>query len=100
MDFEPETFDAIFSRDVLVYANKEEKIELFEKIHKWLKPGGRLLVVDFTNLNDPFEQSQEFKAYTKSRSYNLTSLQQFRIEIRKFDFEIDEFGQIFLIWSI
>ena len=78
MDFEPGTFDAIFSRDVLVYANKEEKIELFEKIHKWLKPGGRLLVVDFTNLNDPFEQSQEFKAYTKSRSYNLTSLQQYR----------------------
>ena len=77
MDFEPETFDAIFSRDVLIYATKEEKIELFDKIHKWLKPGGRLLVVDFTSLKDPFEQSQEFKAYAKSRSYTLTSLQEY-----------------------
>ena len=77
MDFEPGTFDAIFSRDVLVYAKKEEKNELFEKIHKWLKPGGRLLVVDFTSLKDPFEQSQEFMAYTKSRSYTLTSLQEY-----------------------
>ena len=77
MDFESETFDVIFSRDVLVYATKEEKIELFDKIYKWLKPGGRLLLVDFTSLKDPFEQSQEFKAYTKNRSYTLSSLQEY-----------------------
>ena len=77
MDFESETFDAIVSRDVIVYATKEEKIELFDKIYKWLKPGGRLLLVDFTSLKDPFEQSQEFKAYTKNRSYTLSSLQEY-----------------------
>ena len=77
MDFRSETFDAIFSRDVLVYATKEEKIELFDKIYKWLKPGGRLLLVDFTSLKNPSEQSQDFKAYVKNRSYTLTSLQEY-----------------------
>ena len=77
MDFGSETFDAIFSRDVLVYATKEEKIELFDKIYKWLKPDGRLVVIDFTSLKNPYEQSQEFKAYTKNRSYTLTSLQEY-----------------------
>ena len=77
MDFEPETFSAIFSRDVLIYATKKEKIELFDKIYRWLKPGGRLMVVDFTSLNDPFEQGQEFKAYIKSRSYNMATLQEY-----------------------
>ena len=51
MDFEPETFDAIFSRDVLIYATKEEKNELFEKIHKWLKPCYRLYMGLNTRVN-------------------------------------------------
>ncbi|XP_067121684.1 uncharacterized protein [Centruroides vittatus] len=72
-EFEPNTFDAIYSRDTLLHI--ENKYELFQKFLKWLKPGGRILFSDYSRGNK--EHTEEFKEYIKQRGYHLLTLEEY-----------------------
>ena len=80
-DFPAQSFEVVFSRDVLIYAKSDEKLKLLKKIHKWLKPNGRLLLIDFTSLKKSCERSQEYKNFLKKRSYNLATIEEYSAEV-------------------
>lgn len=66
-EFEPETFDVIYSRDTILHIEKKE--ELFKLCLKWLKPEGQLLISDYCCGTDI--ENKEFKSYVKQRNYYL-----------------------------
>jgi ubiquinone/menaquinone biosynthesis C-methylase UbiE len=43
--FVPQSFDAIVAFYSIIHVPREEHAALFASLHRWLKPGGRLLVV-------------------------------------------------------
>ena len=45
MEFEPESFNLICSRDSLLHV--QDKTTLFQKIKDWLKPSGKVLITDY-----------------------------------------------------
>lgn len=66
-EYEPETFDVIYSRDTILHI--QDKAALFAKFFKWLKPGGRLLISDYCR--GAQEPTQHFKEYVAQRRYFL-----------------------------
>ncbi|KAH9503430.1 Phosphoethanolamine N-methyltransferase 3 [Bulinus truncatus] len=69
-DFPENSFDVIYCRDTILHI--AEKLELFKKLYKCLKPGGKLLISDYCC--SPNAHSERFKAYVKQRGYHLLSL--------------------------
>ena len=64
--FNQQTFDLIWSRDVILYI--EDKETLFNNFYSWLKHGGKLLVCDF-GCNDI--KSPELLTYLDGKDYYL-----------------------------
>ncbi|KAK9996606.1 hypothetical protein SO802_021292 [Lithocarpus litseifolius] len=61
------SFDVIYSRDTILHI--QDKPALFRSFHKWLKPGGKVLISDYCkNAGTP---SLEFAEYIKQRGYDL-----------------------------
>ena len=69
-DFPEGTFDVVYSRDTILHI--KDKLVLFTKFFKWLKPGGRLLISDYCCGTK--EWSPHFKEYVAQRRYNLHSV--------------------------
>ncbi|RHY81399.1 hypothetical protein DYB37_003339 [Aphanomyces astaci] len=67
------SFDVIYSRDTILHI--QDKLGLFEKFYRWLKPGGRVLISDYCRGDQP--QSDRFQAYVASRGYHLLSPSQY-----------------------
>ena len=67
--FEPASFDVIFSRDTLLHV--EDKMSLFANFFKWLKPGGQVLITDYCC--GEAKPSKEFQDYVAGRGYHLLS---------------------------
>ncbi|EDO42765.1 predicted protein [Nematostella vectensis] len=65
--YEPGTFDVIYSRDTILHI--EDKESLFTNFLTWLKPGGQLLISDYSCGTG--EWSKRFKAYVTQRHYHL-----------------------------
>ncbi|XP_071956958.1 uncharacterized protein [Antedon mediterranea] len=61
--FPEASFDAIFSKDVLYHV--KDKDSLYKRFLTWLKPGGKLLVVDFNRCDE--DLSDAFKSYLEFR---------------------------------
>lgn len=59
------SYDVIYSRDTIIHI--EDKLSLFKQFYKWLKPGGRLLITDYSC--SAGSHSDQFKAYMKQRGY-------------------------------
>ncbi|GAB6027179.1 hypothetical protein CHUAL_013932 [Chamberlinius hualienensis] len=70
---EENSYDVIYSRDTILHI-KDKKL-LFQQFHKWLKPGGRLLITDYCC--GAQEHSQEFKEYVKQRGYYLLTVKDY-----------------------
>jgi len=70
-DFEPCSFDVIYSRDTILHI--VDKDALFSKFFKWLKPNGKLLITDYCH-GDKEQHSEEFMKYVMSRGYQLLSV--------------------------
>ncbi|KAL3859677.1 hypothetical protein ACJMK2_009885 [Sinanodonta woodiana] len=68
-DYTPAMFDVIYSRDTILHI--PEKLTLFKRFFKWLKPGGKLLISDYCC--SPGDHSDQFKSYVKQRGYTLLS---------------------------
>jgi len=65
------SFDVVYSRDTILHI--QDKPELFRRMFKWLKPGGRVLISDYCRA--PSTPSEQFAAYIKQRGYDLHSIE-------------------------
>jgi len=72
-DYPAESFDVIYSRDTILHI--PDKLSLFKKFHKFLRPGGKVLISDYCC--SPETHSDKFKTYVKQRGYNLLSPAQY-----------------------
>lgn len=96
-EFPAERFDAVYSRETILHI--EDKKALFQKILRWLKPGGQLLVTDYCC--SPGEHSEQFKKYLQERQYHLIDVENYGQILREVGFEAvtaedrtAQFGQI------
>lgn len=72
-EFPQETFDIAYSRDCIQHI--DDMKALFDRIYKWLKPGGKVLITSYAKGKGEF--SPEFAEYVNQRRYNLLSLQDY-----------------------
>jgi len=68
--FSPETFDLVWTRDCILYA--EDKTRLWSNAFRWLKTGGQLMVTDFGRGDG--ERSADFLKYVTDCCYYLDDL--------------------------
>lgn len=72
--FEANSFDLIYSRDVILHIASKEK--LFARLLAATKPGGKLIVTDYCC--GPRELwDDEFKAYVDQRGYSLLTVEEY-----------------------
>lgn len=71
-NFEDESFDVIYSRDTILHI--EDKMDMFRKCYRWLRPGGRILISDYCRGND---SDEEFRKYVEQRGYHLLTVPQY-----------------------
>uniref|UniRef100_A0A8C4WWB4 phosphoethanolamine N-methyltransferase n=2 Tax=Eptatretus burgeri TaxID=7764 RepID=A0A8C4WWB4_EPTBU len=69
-EFREGMFDVIYSRDTILHIS--DKLALLQKFHKWLKPGGRILITDYCCGDRPW--SDGFSTYVKERGYALCTV--------------------------
>ncbi|ESO09748.1 hypothetical protein HELRODRAFT_183893 [Helobdella robusta] len=82
-NFQSESFDVIYSRDTILHISDKKK--LFTLFHKWLRPGGRLLISDYCCTQDSW--SDDFEAYVKQRGYILLSVERYGKLLEEVGFE-------------
>lgn len=70
--FEENAFDAAVSVESLHHFTKEEKIPLFTKVRKALKPGGYLILTDYFALSDEEERSRRAELLRLKREQGLS----------------------------
>ena len=74
-------------RDAILYITIEEKEKLFAKFFKWLKPGGRILVTDFTCNGDRQNWKPRMKPFVENRKYFLLSVLEYGMAFEKAGFK-------------
>jgi len=65
--FPSASYDVVYSRDTILHI--KDKKSLFASFYDCLKPGGKLLISDYSCSEG--EHSEVFKAYVKQRGYHL-----------------------------
>eukprot|EP00743_Colponemidia_sp_Colp-15_P008101 GILK01008782.1.p1 GENE.GILK01008782.1~~GILK01008782.1.p1 ORF type:complete len:505 (+),score=91.76 GILK01008782.1:157-1671(+) len=83
VEFEDESFDVIYTRDTLLHV--ADKLSLFKKCYKWLKPGGQLFISDYGQ--GSANLSEEFLAYVAQRGYHLLSPEGYGAVVQQAGFE-------------
>ncbi|KAL9974416.1 hypothetical protein ACROYT_G011443 [Oculina patagonica] len=96
-EFPSERFDAVYSRETILHI--KDKKALFQKIFRWLKPGGQLLITDYCC--SPGKHSEQFTKYLQERQYHLIDVESYGKILREVGFEAvtvedrtTQFGQI------
>jgi len=73
-DFEANSFDVVYSRDTILHIT--DKMSLFSRLYGWLKPGGQLLITDYT-CAPKNEWSKEYEEYVNQRRYTLLTVAEY-----------------------
>lgn len=63
----------IYSRDTILHI--QDKLTLYQRLLRFLKPGGKLLVSDYCKA--PGEPTEQFAAYIAQRGYDLHSVEEY-----------------------
>ncbi|MFW6054433.1 MAG: methyltransferase domain-containing protein [Thermodesulfobacteriota bacterium] len=82
LDFSPESFDVIWSRETLLHVPEKEK--LFNKFYRWMAPGGRLSITDYARRQG--RGSQLFEEYIEESGYPLPELSEYSRIVRQAGF--------------
>jgi len=83
VELPPNFYDVVYSRDTIMHI--EDKLTLYKKLLSSLKPGGKLLVSDYTHGDK--EHSQRFKAYAAQRNYQLHTVEEYGKILKKAGFD-------------
>lgn len=84
VEYENDSYDIIYSRDCILHI--ENKLQLFRKLHRWLRPGGTLFFTDFCMNNS--QPSQSFLNYAKTFKCNtLPTIKSHGEALRKVGFQ-------------
>ncbi|KAI3387714.1 hypothetical protein SNEBB_001868 [Seison nebaliae] len=83
VEYGAEAFDLIYSRDAILHI--KDKLTLFQRFNKWLKPTGELLITDYGHAGN--EWNDEFSAYVKQRGYTLTTPKEYGELLEKAGFK-------------
>jgi len=78
--FPAESFDVIYSRDTFVHLNEADKAKVFANCFKWLKPGGKLCIADYSlgrNSNADGAPTPAFAVYLQARDYHMYTAGQY-----------------------
>ena len=71
LDVAPASFDAVVSFYAIFHIPRKEHVELFRRVHRWLKPGGYLLAT-LSDLDEPTYTEDDFFGVTMAWSgYSL-----------------------------
>jgi L-fuculose-phosphate aldolase len=79
-DYAPESFDVIYSRDTFVHLSAESKEKVFANCYKWLKPGGKICIADYSlgrNSHQTGEPTPAFATYLQARDYHMYTASQY-----------------------
>ena len=76
-------YDLIYSRDALMHI--ADKVTLFSNLWRALKPGGRLLLTDYSCAPSPW--SDAFADYVAQRGYSLHTLDEYVAIVREAGFQ-------------
>jgi len=83
LDLPPASFDLVYSRDAFLYI--EDKLALFQTLHRLLAPQGRLFVSDYACGPEPL--SDEFVEYANGAGYHLVEPEAYAGIIRNAGFQ-------------
>jgi phosphoethanolamine N-methyltransferase len=70
-DFADASFDLIWSRDALLHI--PQKAELFERLYRWLKPNGQIMISDYSRKAGTL--STDFQEYMETSGYHLLDVE-------------------------
>jgi phosphoethanolamine N-methyltransferase len=85
--FEDNTFDLIYSRDVILHIASKDK--LFSRLFAATKPGGQLILTDYC-ASEPETWDDEFKAYVAQRGYSLLTVDAYRQVLEQAGWVVDK----------
>ncbi len=75
LEFPPESFSAIISFYAIIHVPLEQQLELFERIARWLVPGGHLLVTlghqAWTGTEDDWKGAKMYWSHADREMYRL-----------------------------
>jgi len=83
MEYPENFYDVVYSRDTILHI--DDKLSLFKKILRSLKPGGKLMISDYCHGDK--EHSESFKKYVAGRGYTLQTVKQYGAILEKAGFE-------------
>jgi len=89
-EFEPESFDVIYSRDTFVHLSAESKERVFANCFKWLKPNGKICIADYSlgrNSDASGLPTPSFAMYLQARDYHMYTAKQYAEAIENAGFE-------------
>jgi phosphoethanolamine N-methyltransferase len=70
-NFIPNSFDIICCRDFLMHFSENDKQILLSKFHRWLAPGGSVVITDYVAQLPVNQYDAPFANYVQERSYHL-----------------------------
>jgi len=73
LNYAPNSFDVVVIRETLMYLEKQDKAVVLQKIQRLLRPGGRLVILDYVSGRPVKELSKELQSYFEEWGYFLTA---------------------------
>ena len=89
-EFEPESFDVIYSRDTFVHLSAESKAKVLANCFKWLKPHGKICIADYSlghNSDKSGLPTPSFAMYLQARDYHMYTAKSYAEALEKAGFE-------------
>lgn len=82
MSYPDNFYNIVYSRDTILHI--KDKLGLFNRFYKTLKPGGKVLITDYCRGDQ--KHSERFNEYVKSRDYDLHTVQAYGSILEKAGF--------------